>query len=58
MKLRERRKEKQQFKKAYKTATREEKHEMILDYIVEHDGQDRFIKRVERSYNRHYWSNF
>jgi len=57
MKLLERRRIKIQFKLSYGNANQDERREMILDYIVDYQ-RDMFINKMERKYNRKYWSKW
>lgn len=49
MKFIERIKEKHQFKVAYRTASYDERREMIQEYIIQ-NSEDRFIRSMERKY--------
>ncbi len=57
MKLFQRVKEKYQFAIVYKTASDDERKEMVQEYII-NNSEDKFIRRMERKYNKKGWSQW
>lgn len=57
MKLTTHAKEKGKFRKAYKTATDDERKEMIIEYKLDH-GEDYFITKIEKAYKQQGWQRW